>query len=63
MPLEDDSAGYQCKHVAFNPNCYSEATNAIGCQDLRVSLTRSYVRYEFLYHQWLKFPVGTLGNL
>jgi len=43
VPLQGDEAGYACKDVALNPNCYS-VNGAQGCSQLRVSLTKSFVR-------------------
>ena len=43
VPLQGDEAGYTCKDVALNPNCYS-VNGAQGCSQLRVSLTKSFVR-------------------
>lgn len=35
--------GYECKHVALNSDCYG-MNGSLGCQDLRVSVTKSFIR-------------------
>jgi hypothetical protein len=36
--------GYECKHVALNSDCYG-MNGSLGCQDLRVSVTKSFIRF------------------
>jgi len=42
-PLEEDLASQTCKSVALNPTCYGP-NGTLGCSELPVSLSRSYVR-------------------
>ncbi|KAG0568493.1 hypothetical protein KC19_6G023200 [Ceratodon purpureus] len=41
-PVQADE-GYECKHVALNTNCHS-TDGSVGCQNLRVSMTKSFIR-------------------